>query len=122
MEWVERTVDNERDDDDYEARHLSSREPAKAQNFGERDYQVDYPQAAYRAANIHVVPVVAQLREDAGEVVTVPVFGPREDQQEEPDLQAEGNEYHRRHLVVPVIHRGRYRHRTVERLGCRRRL
>src|SRR2546425_11631522 len=62
-------------------------EPAQAEYLHQRDVQVHHPQAADATAHIHVVPIPAQLRDDPGEVVAVPIIRPGKDQQEESDLE-----------------------------------
>ena len=46
-----------------------SREAPQAEDLEERNVEVDYAQTADRAADVHVVPVVAPQRDRSGDAV-----------------------------------------------------
>src|SRR5215472_14952582 len=91
-------------------------ETAETKHLHQRDVQVDHADTAYGAAQVQIVPVLMPLGNEGGEVVRLPVFGPRKDEQEEADFKTEGDKQDRRHLVVPAGRRPVHGHGTGERL------
>src|ERR1035438_10028856 len=67
---------------------------AQTEYFPERDVQVHYSQAANGATHIHIVEIRTPGAHEISEVI--PIVRPRENQQEEPDVQTQRNEQHRR--------------------------
>src|SRR6516164_808793 len=78
---------------------LALREAAQAEHLHKGNVQIHHADAAHGAANVQIVPVLMELRNEGGEVVRVPIIGPGKDEQEEADLETERDEQDGRHFV-----------------------